>query len=265
MTCWSRVLLLTRPSLDQTRPNLDQTWNRWKTHRCRLLLTPAHLSEAESSDDGSGVVRAVVGAFVGEAKPSDSSKTTPNGKKDSPNKRKRQSSEGSLDPLGEKKVSKTWTDCHVTINNSWINPARLLKEVQRILKKRLEEAQRSEKDNAEKLETAIFKVKEEEEVIAGLKEKNERLVEELGEKEKELEEEEKTHLKIQQDLSKQVKTSVKVKDSALYTLLAMSKEILTLLQGNSYNVTKNDRRNSGATLRQKETKREKREKKRKNR
>ena len=156
-------------------------------------------SEAESSDDGSG---AVAGAFFGEAKPSDSSKTTPNGKKDSPNKRKRQSSEGSLDPLGEKKVSKTWTDCHVTINNSWINPARLLKEVQRILKKRLEEAQRSEKDNAEKLETAICKVKEEEEVIAGLKEKNERLVEELGEKEKELEEEEKTHVKIQQDLSK---------------------------------------------------------------
>ena len=165
-------------------------------------------SEAESSDDGSGVV---VGAFFGETKPSDSSETTPNGKKDSPNKRKWQSSEGSLDSLSEKKVSKTWTDCHVTINNSWINPARLLKEVQRILKKRLEEAQWSEKDNAEKLETAICKVKEEEEVIAGLKEKNERLVEELGEKEKELEEEEKTHLKIQQDLSKQVRTSVKEK------------------------------------------------------
>ena len=44
----------------------------------------------------------------------------------------------------------------------------------------LEEVQRSEKDNAEKLETAICKVKGEKEVNAGLKQENERLVEEMG-------------------------------------------------------------------------------------
>ena len=48
------------------------------------------------------------------------------------------------------------------------------------MKIRLEEVQRSEKDNAEKLERAICKVKGEKEVNAGLKQENERLVEEMG-------------------------------------------------------------------------------------
>ena len=128
-----------------------------------------------------------------------------------PKKRKWQSSEDPQDPSNDKKVPKTvatplneseektsgceelwqwgvkdshiteaWTNCHVSIDNSWINPARLSKEVERILKIRLEEVQQRAKENGEKAKAAACEVKEGEEVIALLSEKNERQLEAIG-------------------------------------------------------------------------------------
>ena len=126
-----------------------------------------------------------------------------------PKKRKWQYPEDPQDPLSDKKVSKTvatalneseekvsgceelwqwghgqtteaWSNCHVSIDNSWINPARLSKEVERILKIRLEEVQQRAKENGEKAKAAACEVKEGEEVITGLSEKNERQLEAIG-------------------------------------------------------------------------------------
>ena len=135
-----------------------------------------------------------------------------------PKKRKWQSSEDPQDPLSDKKVSKTvatplnkseemlwqwgvkdshiteaWTNCHVSIDNSWINPARLSKEVKRILKIRLEEVQMRAKENGEKAKAAACEVKEGEEVIALLSEKNERQLEAIGVLNQELKAEKEAH------------------------------------------------------------------------
>ena len=190
-------------------------------------------TETDRSENCPGVVTAViVDLFDKERQQQHSGKSQ---RTVHPKKRKWQSSEDPQDPLNEKKVAKTaatnpskepevvekvneceWeglttvanqaiasTDCRVSIDNSWVNPIRLSKEVQRILKNRLEEVQQIAKERGEKLETALCKVKEGEEANAGLKQKNERLVEEL-------EEAKETHMKDLQELSKQVSTSVRV-------------------------------------------------------
>ena len=147
-----------------------------------------------------------------------------------PKKRKWQSSEDPQDPLSDKKVSKTvatplnkseemlwqwgvkdshiteaWTNCHVSIDNSWINPARLSKEVKRILKIRLEEVQMRAKKNGKKLKAVACKLKEGEEVITGLSEKNERQLEAIGVLNQQLKAEKEAHTNDLQVMSKQVR------------------------------------------------------------
>ena len=153
-----------------------------------------------------------------------------------PKKRKWQSSEDPQDPSNDKKVPKTvatplneseektsgceelwqwgvkdshiteaWTNCHVSIDNSWINPARLSKEVKRILKIRLEEVQMRAKENGEKAKAAACEVKEGEEVIALLSEKNERQLEAIGVLNQELKAEKEAHTNDLQGMSKQVR------------------------------------------------------------
>ena len=147
-----------------------------------------------------------------------------------PKKRKCQSPEDPQDPLSDKKVSKTvatplneseeklwqwgvkdshiteaWTNCHVSIDNSWINPARLSKEVKRILKIRLEEVQMRAKKNGKKLKAVACKLKEGEEVITGLSEKNERQLEAIGVLNQQLKAEKEAHTNDLQVMSKQVR------------------------------------------------------------
>ena len=151
-----------------------------------------------------------------------------------PKKRKCQSPEDPQDPLSDKKVSKTvatalneseekvsvckelwqwghgqtteaWSNCHVSIDNSWINPARLSKEVKRILKIRLEEVQMRAKKNGKKLKAVACKLKEGEEVITGLSEKNERQLEAIGVLNQQLKAEKEAHTNDLQVMSKQVR------------------------------------------------------------
>ena len=148
-----------------------------------------------------------------------------------PKKRKWETSEESQDPLCVGKASKTvvtfmeeserselqwrtkhvdttdenlacWTNCHVTIDNSWINPSRMSKEVQRILKIRLEKMEESAAEKEEKLKAAYGKVVEMEEMIARLTEKDEKHREAIGVLNKELKDQKEKHMN---DLSKQVR------------------------------------------------------------
>ena len=151
-----------------------------------------------------------------------------------PKKRKCQSPEDPQDPLSDKKVSKTvatalneseekvsvckelwqwghgqtteaWSNCHVSIDNSWINPARLSKEVERILKIRLEQVQMRAKEKQKKLKAVARKLKEGKEVITGLSEKNERQLEAIGVLNQQLKAEKEAHTNDLQVMSKQVR------------------------------------------------------------
>ena len=185
--------------------------------------TMANDNSAENSDH---LVKAVIGdVFTVETEHSGEKQRMVH-----PKKRKWQSSEDPQDPLSDKKVSKTvatplneseeklwqwgvkdshiteaWTNCHVSIDNSWINPARLSKEVERILKIRLEEVQQRAKENGEKAKAAACEVKEGEEVIALLSEKNERQLEAIGVLNQELKAEKEAHTNDLQGMSKQVR------------------------------------------------------------
>ena len=81
-----------------------------------------------------------------------------------------------------------WTNCYVSIDNSWINPAALSKEVGRILKIRLQEMEQSAAENEEKLKAVFGKLAESEEKYSCLKEKYEKQVEAFGLLNKEFEE-----------------------------------------------------------------------------
>ena len=98
-----------------------------------------------------------------------------------------------------------WANCHVSIDNSWINPARLSKEVERIMKIKLEKMEQRAKENAEKLKAAFENVVEKEKEETRLKEKNERHLEAIGVLNKELKEEKETHMI---DLTTQVRTHI---------------------------------------------------------
>ena len=77
-------------------------------------------SDADSSDICSGVVQTVMGDFFG------TESGTESGKREGrlhQCKRKWQPFEDP-DPLTEKKVLKTSTNCQVTVDNSWVNLAR---------------------------------------------------------------------------------------------------------------------------------------------
>ena len=165
--------------------------------------------------------------------------TKENGEKERclhPKKRKWQSSEDSQDPLCVEKVtlleeSETseckdlfqwrtkhvdttdenfarWTNCHVNIDNSWLNPVRLLKEVQRIMKIKLEKMEESTAENEENLKAAYGKMAEMEEVIARLNEKNEKHQEAIGVLNKELKDQKEAHMN---DLTTQVRTKTDYK------------------------------------------------------
>ena len=182
-------------------------------------------NSAENSDHLVKAVTVIGDVFTKETEHSGEKQRTVH-----PKKRKWQSSEDPQDPLSDKKVSKTvatplneseeklwqwgvkdshiteaWTNCHVSIDNSWINPARLSKEVERILKIRLEEVQQRAKENGEKAKAAACEVKEGEEVIALLSEKNERQLEAIGVLNQELKAEKEAHTNDLQGMSKQVR------------------------------------------------------------
>ena len=98
----------------------------------------------------------------------------------------------------------------VNIDNSWINPARLSKEVERVLKIRIEEMQQRVVENEEKLEAAFEKVAELEEVNARLNENNERTEEALSVLNKECKELKEKYTKDLQDMSSRVRVKTHI-------------------------------------------------------
>ena len=109
-----------------------------------------------------------------------------------------------------------WTNCYVSIDNSWINPAALSKEVGRILKIRLEKMEQNAAENEEKLKAALSIIweagasgrgecssKREEQEASGT-------LEAIGVLNKQLKDQKETHMEVNARLKKRTRSNWKL-------------------------------------------------------